>query len=33
MLPYLCSVELASEGSKCVVISVMQGSSYKSSSR
>ena len=33
MLPYPCRVELSSEGSKCVAISVMQGSSYESSSR
>ena len=33
MLPYPSRVELYSEGSKCVAISVMQSSSYESSSR
>ena len=32
MLPYPCRVELSSEGSKYVAISVMQGSAYESSS-
>ena len=33
MLPYTYRVEISSEGSKRVAISVMQGSSYESSSR